>query len=150
MTKQNVVTDVENKIKHFKSKADHNKNESLRSFKLIMLSSVLAPIFIAYGTGDIWGKIIPSLLSCLGAFLTAWLQLRKPNQLWTLYRTSQREIESELQLYSFEAGKYKDIEHKDEALIESVNEIYLKTNNGWSALVPNKEDINSIEANKES
>lgn len=135
------ITSTKSKIEHFKKKANHNKTEALWSFKLIMLSTVIVPVLIAYGSNDLWGKILPSILSCLSAFLTAWIQLRKPNQLWKLYRTAQRKLESELELYQCNAGKYKDENLKDILIIERVNKIYLSVNADWSLLIPNQKDL---------
>lgn len=135
---------IKQKIAHYKKKADHNKRESLWSFKIIMLSTVIVPILIAYGHNELWSKVLPSIFSCISAFLTAWLHLRKPNQLWTLYRTVQRELESELELYQYSAGPYKEKDAKDTLVVERVNEIYLSTNTSWSSLIPNQKDVESF------
>lgn len=135
------VKNAKIKIDHFKEKADHNKREALWSFRIIMLSTVAIPTLIAFGDDEFLSKLLPSCLSCLSAFLTAWIQLRKPNQLWKLYRTTQRQLESELELYQFSAGLYKNEKTRDTLIVERINEIYLSTNDGWSQLVPNKSDI---------
>ncbi|MEZ8200263.1 DUF4231 domain-containing protein [Vibrio splendidus] len=148
MQKSVQIANIETKIKHFRRKADHNKRESLWSFKLIMLSTITVPILIAYGPDDFWSKLIPSVFSGLSAFFTAWIQLRKPNQLWTLYRTAQRQLESELELYQGSAGEYKDENLKDTLLVEKTNKIYLSVNSVWTSLVPNHKDLDNVAKKK--
>lgn len=128
------------KIEEMAKKADHNKRETLWSFKVIMISSLVIPLFIAFGPNEWISKVIPSVLSAVSAFVTAWIQLRKPNQLWTLYRTSQRELEQEVNLYKFESKKYKSSENKEQLLIEEFSEKYYKINEQWAKLVPKSED----------
>jgi ABC-type enterochelin transport system permease subunit len=70
--------------KTFKNKADLNKKESLACFTFILVSSLSAPLFITLGKGDLLGKIIPSILSVMTAGLTSWLQLHKPQKLWSM------------------------------------------------------------------
>lgn len=129
------------KVNEMKRKASHNKNETLWSFKLIMISTLAVPIFISFGDGDIYGKLIPSILAAISAFLTAWLQLRKPNQLWSLYRSAQRDLENELLLYKFGSEKYSDAATKEKILIEDFSKIYMKVNENWTSLVPTKDDV---------
>ncbi|MCE7565908.1 DUF4231 domain-containing protein [Aliivibrio fischeri] len=148
---ETLINFCKEKINEMKKKADHNKNETLISFKIIMIVSLSTPLLIAFGH-NIWlEKIIPATLSAIAAFLTAWLQLRKPNQLWTLYRTSQRELEHELNLYLYNAKKYSNSKNKDQILIDDFLHKYYKVNEEWSKLVPTPKDISSInKINKES
>ncbi|WP_053349808.1 DUF4231 domain-containing protein [Vibrio alginolyticus] len=141
MIETNAEKSVENKIRHFKGKADHNKNEALRGFKFVMFSTVAVPLLIAFGADDIWSKYIPASLSSLGAFVTAWLQSRKPNQLWTLYRTAERQLESELELYQYGVGDYKNTDTRESLLIEKTNQIYISVNSNWSKLVPDVKEL---------
>lgn len=127
--------------KAFKGKADHNKNESLTCFVLILGASLSAPLFITLGQGDVLGKIIPSILSVLAAGMTAWLQLRKPQKLWSLYRTSQRLIEDQVTKYQFRIGDYKAHEFPDKLLAEKVAELALSAHHEWTSVVPAPETL---------
>jgi hypothetical protein len=125
--------------KAFKEKADHNKNESLTCFTVILMASLSAPLFITLGKGDLSGKIIPSILSVIAAGLTSWLQLRKPQKLWSMYRGSQRLIEDHITKYKFKIGEYKVNESADCLLAEKVAEIALNAHYEWITVIPTPE-----------
>lgn len=125
-----------NKIEHFKGKANHNKRESLWGFRLIMTFSLISPVFVAYGEGDLYSKILPSIFSLCAALGTAWLQLRKPQELWSLYRTYQRQIENEVDLYSFDVTPYQNVIEKDQLLVKNVSSLVLQSNSEWRTKVP--------------
>jgi len=130
------------KISNFKKKANHNKNETLLSFKLIMVSTLLSPLFIAFGTTLLYGKIVPAILSLIAAASTAWLQLRKPQQLWGLYRTSQRKLENELELFQFDVGIYDKPEpEKSKKLLLITNDIFMETHKSWVGIIPDSEEL---------
>src|SRR5690348_12971776 len=77
----------------FRNKANHNKIEAQGCFVAVIACTLLAPLFVTLGQGLIWAKIVPSALSVTAAALTTWLQLRKPQRLWVIYRRAQRELE---------------------------------------------------------
>lgn len=139
-------------ISGFGEKATHNKNESMLCFWASMGGALLVPVFVTLGPGiaettgcpatEFWlSKVIPSLLSVCVAFSTGWLQLRKPQQLWALYRTSQRELEDNLQKYRFCVEDYADAESRDKLLVERVTKIALDAHYAWRPMVPNPENI---------
>lgn len=142
-------------INAFKSKSDHNKNESMRFFWISMGGALLAPLFVTLGTdmatsiGEsttlvfIFSKLIPSILSIAVAFSTAWLQLRKPQQLWALYRTQQRELENCLSKYKFRIVEYDNCQDPDKLLAEQVSKIALNAHYTWLPIVPNPENMSS-------
>lgn len=124
----------------FKKKADHNKNESLFCFIAILVCSLTAPLFISFGGDCIWtAKITPSILSVFAAGLTSWIQLRKPQKLWSMYRGSQRVIEDEMTKHQFLVGDYKNAELAESLLAERVAEVAMKAHNEWTAVVPSPE-----------
>lgn len=145
-------------IKGFKEKSTHNKNESMLCFWLSMGGALAAPVFVTtgdeiakmfgdYGSVFVLSKLIPTLLSVAVAFSTAWIQLRKPQQLWALYRTSQRELEDNLYKYQYKVGEYSKHQEPDKLLIENVAKIELAAHYSWLPMVPNPEDIRSATAN---
>lgn len=135
-------------IEHFSKKADHNKLEALSLFKLVMLASLSAPLFVAFGNEILTSKIIPSILSLAAALGTAWLQLRKPQSLWFTYRNTQRQLEKELHLYEFQAGHYKASENAELTLVENVLKLCEQAHLAWSKEVPNIEQLNKSIATK--
>jgi hypothetical protein len=138
----------EARIYEMKEKAYHNKSEALWSFKIIMLCSLSAPLFVAFGDELIQGKIIPSILSVIAAFGTAWIQLRKPQSLWGLYRTAQRDLEEELYSYNFNVSPYDNSSEKDKLLHMRTSELYVLTHKKWLGLVPSVDSLsNSLKKN---
>jgi predicted alpha/beta-fold hydrolase len=141
-------------IESFKSKSTHNKNESIYFFWISMGGALLAPLFVTLGE-DIanclgtWGsvfvfsKLIPSILSIAVAFSTAWLQLRKPQQLWALYRTSQRELENCLSEFQHKIRDFENCNDCDKLLAKKVSEIALSSHYAWLPMVPNPESVSS-------
>lgn len=125
----------------FKEKADHNKTESLTCFTLILVASLGAPLFITLGEGVFWGKVVPSVLSVIAAGLTSWLQLRKPQKLWSMYRGAQRLIEDHITKYNFKVGDYKNPAEADSLLAEKVAEIALNAHNEWTSVIPSPEAL---------
>lgn len=121
-------------------KASHNKKESLWSFKLIMALTLITPILINISDDWIWGKLLPSICVAIASFLTAWLKLRKPESLWSLYRSSQRKIENEIRYYQSEISPY-GVGDSDKMLIKNVTEIFNSTHLGWLNLVPSAEEL---------
>lgn len=138
---KNATDYCQEKIQHFTKKAAHNKTESLWCFRLIMVSTLLIPVLVTLGT-DIWfSKVIPSLLSALAAFCTAWIQLRKPQELWSLYRTTQRELEDQLIKYQYQLEEYEVSENIDKLLVKNVANLTLQTHQKWIPIVPNPDSL---------
>jgi hypothetical protein len=131
----------------FKAKADHNKNESMCFFILVIACTLLAPMFITLGAGLWLGKVIPAGLSTLAAGATAWLQLRKPQQLWALYRGAQRELEDHEVKRKFLIGEYETARDPDRLLAESVAAIALAAHYSWLPVVPSTDDLEHLRHN---
>jgi hypothetical protein len=122
-------------------KANHNKTEAMGCLVISLGSTLLAPLFITLGEGVFWGKAIPATLAAVATFCTAWLQLRKPQQLWSLYRGAQREIEDEETKHEFKIADYSDATDPDKLLAERVANIALTLHQKWAPLVPNPENL---------
>jgi hypothetical protein len=127
-------------------KSNHNKREAMTTLFLTLAATLFAPLFITLGSGLWTGKVIPASLSILASFCTAWLQLRKPQQLWSLYRGAQREIEDQLTRYRFRIGEYDASDGPDRLLVEKVAAIALQLHYKWAPLVPNPEGLRSSAA----
>ncbi|MEO6293211.1 MAG: DUF4231 domain-containing protein [Burkholderiaceae bacterium] len=135
---------AENTISGFKAKANHNKKESLVCFTVVVTFSLASPLFVTLGESVFWGKILPSILSLSVAASTAWLQLRKPQNLWSLYRDCQRRIEDSLYKYRFRLAEYEAPEQdRARLLAEAVRAVAWDAHQRWLPLVPTPDAIGS-------
>jgi hypothetical protein len=127
-------------------KADHNKREALWTFMTVIATTLATPVFVTLGPGVFLGKVVPSVLSLLAAGCTAWLQQRKPQQLWTMYRTAQRELEDHQTRHRFALFPYDGLADPDRVLAERVAEIALNLHHQWAPLVPNPDSLRALQA----
>lgn len=133
-------------IETFKKKADHNKNESLNCFVLVIVSTLAAPVFLMLGNGWFFEKLLPSCLSLLAAGATAWIQLRKPQQLWAMYRDAQRQLEDHKTRFSYKLPPYSEQEYPEKLLVGKVAEIALDVHYQWMPLVPSPDYLPQLES----
>jgi hypothetical protein len=129
------------RIRHFETKADHNKTEALALFVILVSCTLASPLFITLGPGLVLGKVIPSVLSSVAAGCAVWLQQRKPQQLWTLYRTTQRRLENEEISFRFQINEYEKADQPSKLLAQRTALICSNANDLWVPLVPNPDKI---------
>jgi Protein of unknown function (DUF4231) len=133
---------AETTISAFKAKANHNKSESLFCFTIVVGCSLVTPLFVTLGDGLFWGKILPSMLSLSAAASTAWLQLRKPQNLWSLYRDCQRRIEDHVYKYKYHLAEYQiSDDERLRLLADAVRTVAWDAHQRWLPLVPTPEAI---------
>jgi hypothetical protein len=132
------------RIKHFEAKANHNKSEALALFVILIFCTLASPLFITLGPGLVFGKVIPSVLSSLAAGCAVWLQQRKPQQLWTLYRTTQRRLENEEIGFRFRINEYERADEPSKLLAQRTGLICINANGLWVPLVPNPDKVMGI------
>ncbi len=108
-----------------------------------MISTLSAPLLVSLGEGVFLAKVLPSILSAVAAFCTAWLQLRKPNELWSTYRNAQRQIEVQITHFDFNVAEYRELgaEKCNELLALNVSQLVLDTNNQWLKNVPKPSNL---------
>jgi hypothetical protein len=133
-----------------KSKADHNKTEAMLCFGIGAAATLLVPAFIALGSGLVVGKIIPSALSLVTSFCTGWLQLRRPQLLWGLYRGAQRELEDAQSRYRYRLNDYASTDDPGRVLAERVADIALDLHRKWAPLIPNPENMRLPESSQKT
>lgn len=139
-----VLKFAESAIAEFKSKADHNKSESLFCFIVVVTFSLTSPLFVTLAEGVFWAKVFPSVLSLSVAASTAWLQLRKPQSLWSLYRDSQRRVEDALCKYHYRLAEFDaPEEERSRLLAEVVRAVAWDAHQKWLPLVPKPDAIGS-------
>ena len=127
-----------NWISHFDRKAGHKKREALLLFGATLSGSLAAPLLITLGHGELVSKILPAVLSTLAAASSAWLQLRNPQRLWTLYRSAQRQLEYEETRYKFRLSEYGDTNSPEKLLAERASTIVQQTHASWLPIVPSR------------
>jgi hypothetical protein len=127
-----------------REKADHNKRESQSFFFSAIAFSLLVPLFIAFGSGEVWGKIVPAALSALVTAATSWLQLRQPQRLWTVYRRAQRELEHEKVLFDNALLDYGSSQEPQKLLVERTAEIAMRVHDQWEKLVPETSGLGNL------
>lgn len=136
--------------KGMREKANHNKLEAQICFTAIIACTLLAPLFVTLGNGTFLSKVIPSLLSVTAGGLTSWLQLRKPQRLWVLYRRAQRELEEQKANFDFKDGDFADSEEADKLLARKVTQTARWVHDSWEGLVPEPEMLASGHGKKVS
>lgn len=139
---------VEQTLAGFKRKADHNKTEALWCFIAVVGFTLLAPLFVMLGDGYWLGKVVPSVLSLGAAAVTTWLQLRKPQQLWALYRTCQRRIELVQKQHEYGFGGFEKAVDRKRLLVQRVSEIAMFAHEQWMPLVPSPESLGATTEKK--
>lgn len=127
-----------------RAKANHNKVESQLCFCLVVGASLAAPLFIALGTDQLFGKIIPAALSLGAAAATSWLQLRKPQRLWALYRQAQRRLEDEQVKYRYKIPPFDAGSDPDKLLASNTAAIALEVHYKWEGLVPDPDALGTV------
>lgn len=128
--------------KHFGDKADTNKRRTNWLLAVIIVASLATPLFVTLGVGVVVGKVVPSVLSLLATAATTWMQVRKPNDRWALYRGAERAIEFEIARYSHGVEEY-DVEKpaRDKLLARRVARLSRDTHTRWESLVPDVEQV---------
>ncbi|PPL04275.1 DUF4231 domain-containing protein [Parapedobacter indicus] len=126
-----------------KNKADKNKNFSTFLFLVVLIATVITPVLILISNCFFISKVVPAFLSAFAALASYWIQLRKPHERWSLYRTTQRKIESEINKYDYSIDEYNG-EEKENLLAKRVNDLALKLHYDWMPMVPTTKEIQTI------
>ncbi len=87
-------------LKSVREKAEENKKLTNRLFLVVLFATIFSPILILLPLPQ-WSKIVPAVLTGSAALASGWVQLKRPQERWALYRTAQREIEYEIDQYEF-------------------------------------------------
>ncbi|MET3649842.1 DUF4231 domain-containing protein [Phyllobacterium ifriqiyense] len=120
----------------FREKSNSNKLESQLAFACIICFTLATPLFVTLATDWHFAKLTPAVLSVLAAVATSWLQLRKPQRLWSLYRRAQRLLEKEKADYDYRLNDYEDCAEPEKLLAKKISEVAFWAHEQWEALVP--------------
>jgi hypothetical protein len=137
-------------IEGLRAKANHNKVESQLAFGIVVGASLAAPLFVTLGTDWFFGKVVPAVLSLSAAAATSWLQLRKPQRLWALYRQAQRRLEDEQIKHRYKIETYDKTHDPDKLLATRTAAIALDVHYKWEGFVPDPDAIGTVSASATS
>ena len=143
-SEENVLEYAERIKEGISNKADSNKTWSTRLFLIVLFATVLSPILILLPVCDWFSKYLPAFLTASAALASGWIQLRKPQERWTLYRTAQREIEFEIDQYNHKIGEYQDERTRNAILSDKVSRRALQLHFEWIPIVPKAEDLQKV------
>jgi hypothetical protein len=87
---------------------------------------------------------VPAVLSVCAAGATVWLQVRKPQRLWALYRRAQRELEREKAAYDFGLDEFQETDERERLLAKRVSEIAFRVHEQREGLVPEPDSLGSV------
>jgi hypothetical protein len=124
-------------------KADKNKSLSTFLFLVVLFTTVVTPLLVLISDNFYLSKFAPASLSAFAALASYWIQLRKPHERWMLYRTTQREIESELNKFTYSIDEYNIVD-SEKLLVKKVNELALKLHYDWIPMVPSTNEIQNL------
>lgn len=136
---------VKNEVKN---KANKNKTKTILLFFIILFTTIFTPLLILVPYDDYLSgftlvfvsKILPALLTSIGGISSGWLQLRKPQEKWIIYRTYQREIEKSIIDFTHNINGYTD-DNKEKKIVETVSEKHKDLHSEWVKKAPKLEDI---------
>ena len=126
-----------------KAKAKKNKEFSTLLFFVVLFSTVVSPVLILISDNFWISKFSPAILTACAALASYWIQLRKPHERWALYRTAQRDIEFEIDQFTFKNGDYSE-ENPDKVLADRVSKRALKLHYDWMPLVPKSKELQKL------
>jgi hypothetical protein len=133
-------------IDGLRAKANHNKVESQLTFAIVVGASLAAPLFVTLSTDWLFGKVVPAVLSVSAAAATSWLQLRKPQRLWALYRQAQRRLEDQQIKHRYGIEPYNNAPDPDKLLAAETAAIALDVHYKWEGVVPDTDALGMVSA----
>ena len=119
--KDNYIKDrLEEQQKWYEGKASENKTKHHILQIIIISSGALIPIINSIPYSDIEVRIISSILGGIVIIITGMIQLKKYQENWIQYRTTEEIIKKEKFLYLNNAGDYSNLDddEKHRLLVE--------------------------------
>jgi hypothetical protein len=86
------------------------------------------------------GKVIPAGLAATCSIVAGWLHFRRPSERWTLFRTFQECLETDLMLYRHKAGPYRETHEPALLLIERLAYHERRMHLAWITYAPPGEE----------
>ena len=129
--KDNYIKDrLEEQQKWYERKASENKTKHHILQIIIISSGALIPIINSIPYSDIGVRIISSILGGIVIVITGMIQLKKYQENWIQYRTTEEILKKEKFLYLNSAGEYSNLdeEEKHQLLVERTESVISNQN----------------------
>ncbi|MEZ5246307.1 MAG: DUF4231 domain-containing protein [Acidimicrobiales bacterium] len=128
-------------------KAGKNKRRA-RVVTLVMIgSTAMIPVVLAYASSDFWQRLVPSVLAAVSVVAGTWAQFEKPHERWVLYRRYHRILQGEQNRYKYRLDAYA-AEADDESnkrLAARLVELQLQLHREWEGLVPATDELGGVQ-----
>lgn len=127
-------------------KADRNKRRARWATLALAGSTVLIPVTIVVSGRyfDFWlGKVAPSILAAITALVTAWVQIERPHERWSLFRRYQRLLEGDELLYKTHAPPFNG-EDRDTDFAATLARRQMDLHDEWAGLLPRSSDVSGL------
>ena len=121
--KDNYIKDrLEQQQKWYERKASENKTKHHILQIIIISSGALIPIINSIPYSDIEVRIVSSILGGIVIIITGMIQLKKYQENWIQYRTTEEILKKEKFLYLNNAGEYSNLDdnEKHRVLVERI------------------------------
>ena len=129
--KYNYIKDrLEDQRKWYGHKANENKKKHHILQILIISSGALIPIINSIPYLDVETRIISSILGGIVIIITGMTQLKKYQENWIQYRTTEEILKKEKFLYLNNAGEYSNLneDEKHQLLVERTESVISNQN----------------------
>ena len=112
-------------MKWYESKANENKSRFHVFQTIIIVASVIIPIVNLINLATFEIRIISSILGGTVVGVTAFIQVKKYQENWLLYRATEENLKKEKYLFLYDAGPYSDAkdDNRKKILVERVESI---------------------------
>src|SRR5215204_5290291 len=123
LNESNYVEDrLTGQMKWYESKANENKSRFQIFQTIIIIASVIIPLINLIESAPFEIRVISSILGGTVTGVTAFIQLKKYQENWLLYRATEENLKKEKYLFLYDAGPYSDAkdDNRKKILVERV------------------------------
>ena len=123
LNESNYVEDrLTGQMKWYESKANENKSRFHIFQTIIIIASVIIPLINLINFAPFEIRVISSILGGTVTGVTAFIQLKKYQENWLLYRATEENLKKEKYLFLYDAGPYSDTkeDNQKKILVERV------------------------------
>jgi hypothetical protein len=123
LNESNYVEDrLTGQMKWYETKANENKSRFHIFQTIIIIASVIIPLINLINFAPFEIRVISSILGGTVTGVTAFIQLKKYQENWLLYRATEENLKKEKYLFLYDAGPYSDAkdDNRKKILVERV------------------------------
>ena len=110
---------------------------------MLTAATALIPVFIGLASNFWLGRVVPSVFAALAAIGTAWVQIERPHERWSLYRRYHRAFQMDRILYVNGVDPYNR-DDRDTVLIERLTLGQMELHDEWAGLLPATAEVASM------